>query len=102
MSFGLDARKDWIVERVKAAGASGVIVGVSGGKDSSVVLALCVEALGAEKVLAVAMPCGSTSSGTHRHLNWPTGKESHWYFQRSFSPWTLCFLLCPLGEDIGQ
>ncbi len=34
------------------------IVGISGGKDSSVVAALCVEALGRERVIGVLMPCG--------------------------------------------
>ena len=34
------------------------VVGISGGKDSSVVAALCVEALGAERVIGVLMPCG--------------------------------------------
>ena len=34
------------------------VVGISGGKDSSVVAALCVEALGRDKVLGVLMPCG--------------------------------------------
>lgn len=34
------------------------IVGISGGKDSSVVAALCVEALGADRVIGVLMPCG--------------------------------------------
>ena len=34
------------------------IVGISGGKDSSVVSALCVEALGRERVIGVLMPCG--------------------------------------------
>jgi NAD+ synthase len=34
----------------------GGVVGLSGGVDSAVVLALCVQALGAEKVLAVLMP----------------------------------------------
>ena len=34
------------------------VVGISGGKDSSVVAALCVEALGKERVLGVLMPCG--------------------------------------------
>ena len=34
------------------------IVGISGGKDSSVAAALCVEALGAERVIGVLMPCG--------------------------------------------
>lgn len=34
------------------------IVGISGGKDSSVTAALCVEALGKERVIGVLMPCG--------------------------------------------
>ena len=34
------------------------VIGISGGKDSSVVAALCVEALGADRVIGVLMPCG--------------------------------------------
>lgn len=34
------------------------VVGISGGKDSSVVAALCVEALGRDRVIGVLMPCG--------------------------------------------
>lgn len=34
------------------------VIGISGGKDSSVAAALCVEALGAERVVGVLMPCG--------------------------------------------
>ena len=34
------------------------VVGISGGKDSSVVSALCVEALGRDRVIGVLMPCG--------------------------------------------
>ncbi|MBQ2677156.1 MAG: NAD(+) synthase [Clostridia bacterium] len=34
------------------------VVGISGGKDSSVVAALCVEALGNDRVIGVLMPCG--------------------------------------------
>lgn len=34
------------------------VIGISGGKDSSVVAALCVEALGRERVIGVLMPCG--------------------------------------------
>ena len=37
------------------------IVGISGGKDSSTVAALCVEALGADRVIGVLMPCGVQS-----------------------------------------
>ena len=34
------------------------VVGISGGKDSSVVAALCAEALGRDRVIGVLMPCG--------------------------------------------
>ncbi|RLI27248.1 MAG: NAD(+) synthetase [Candidatus Hecatellales archaeon] len=40
----------------KASGSRGVVVGVSGGLDSSTVLTLTVRALGAERVYAVTMP----------------------------------------------
>ena len=34
------------------------VIGISGGKDSSVAAALCAEALGKERVIGVLMPCG--------------------------------------------
>ena len=34
------------------------VVGISGGKDSSIAAALCVEALGKDRVIGVLMPCG--------------------------------------------
>lgn len=34
------------------------VIGISGGKDSSVVAALCAEALGKDKVIGIKMPCG--------------------------------------------
>lgn len=37
------------------------VIGISGGKDSSVAAALCVEALGRERVIGVLMPNGSQS-----------------------------------------
>jgi len=47
---------DFIREQVKAANASGVVLGLSGGVDSAVVAFLCVRALGRERVLATIMP----------------------------------------------
>ena len=40
----------------------GVVIGISGGKDSAVVAALFTKALGAENVLGVTMPCHSKDS----------------------------------------
>jgi len=37
------------------------VIGISGGKDSSVAAALCVEALGKDRVIGVMMPCGEQS-----------------------------------------
>ena len=50
---------DWIRNYVGNSGAKGVVIGNSGGKDSAVVIALCVKALGIKNVLTVAMPCSS-------------------------------------------
>ena len=46
---------DWIRATV---GDATVVIGISGGKDSSVVAALCAEALGKDKVVGVLMPDG--------------------------------------------
>ena len=47
--------RDWFEENGQGCNA---VVGISGGKDSSVVAALCVEALGKDRVIGVLMPCG--------------------------------------------
>lgn len=49
---------DWIKEKMKSSGGKKAVIGISGGKDSSVVAALCVKALGKENVLGVLMPNG--------------------------------------------
>lgn len=47
--------RDFFDENGKGCNA---IVGISGGKDSSVAATLCVEALGKDRVIGVLMPCG--------------------------------------------
>ncbi len=47
--------KDWFEINGKGCNA---VVGISGGKDSSAVAALCVEALGKDRVIGVLMPNG--------------------------------------------
>ena len=49
----------WIRDYVKNSGAKGVVLGLSGGKDSAVVAALFTRALGSENVLGVTLPCHS-------------------------------------------
>ncbi len=49
----------WIREFFEQNGKGcNAVVGISGGKDSSIVAALCVDALGRERVIGVLMPCG--------------------------------------------
>lgn len=47
---------------VSDAGARGVVVGLSGGIDSAVVGALCVRALGKDRVMGILMPASHTPS----------------------------------------
>lgn len=47
--------RDWFEENGKGCNA---VLGVSGGKDSSIVAALCAEALGKDRVIGVLMPNG--------------------------------------------
>ena len=48
--------RDWFEVNGKGCNA---VLGISGGKDSSVVAALCAEALGRERVIGVTMPNGA-------------------------------------------
>lgn len=56
------SRKDeviaWIKDYFKDNKDGKAIIGISGGKDSTIAAALCVEALGADRVIGVLMPCG--------------------------------------------
>ena len=45
----------WFIENGDGCNA---VIGISGGKDSTIVAKLCVEALGADRVIGVMMPCG--------------------------------------------
>lgn len=54
----VDWIKNWFEENGKGCNA---VIGISGGKDSSVVAALCVKALGKERVIGVLMPNGEQS-----------------------------------------
>ena len=49
---------DWIKMSMESSGGRKAIIGISGGKDSSVVAALCKEALGKENVIGVLLPNG--------------------------------------------
>lgn len=50
---------EWIRDFFKENGPDcNAVLGISGGKDSSIAAALCVEALGKDRVIGVLMPCG--------------------------------------------
>ncbi|MBP5256083.1 MAG: NAD(+) synthase [Clostridia bacterium] len=54
-----DATVSWIIDFFENNGPGcNAVLGISGGKDSSVVAALCVEALGKDRVVGVLMPNG--------------------------------------------
>lgn len=52
---------NWIKEYFKDNPDGKAIIGISGGKDSTIAAALCVEALGADRVIGVLMPNGKQS-----------------------------------------
>ena len=54
--------REWFDKNGKGCNA---VIGISGGKDSSVCAALCVEALGKERVIGVLMPNGVQSDIAH-------------------------------------
>jgi len=58
-SMLVDEIQNGIKEYVKSANAKGVVLGLSGGIDSSVTAALSVNALGKENVLGLGLPCHS-------------------------------------------
>lgn len=52
---------NWIKDYFKDNPDGKAVIGISGGKDSTVAAALCVEALGADRVVGVMMPQGNQS-----------------------------------------
>lgn len=47
----------WLKDKLKESGARGLVIGLSGGVDSSVVAALASQAAGGERTLGLIMPC---------------------------------------------
>jgi len=50
--------KDYMKENSSEPDRTPVVIGISGGKDSSVVAALCVRAFGAGRIIPVLLPHG--------------------------------------------
>ena len=58
----VEALTTWISQYFKENGPTcSAVIGLSGGKDSSVAAALCVRALGVDRVVGVLMPNGVQS-----------------------------------------
>ncbi len=53
----------FIRDHLRRSGAEGVVIGISGGIDSSLTAALCVEALGADQVFGILMPHADSDPG---------------------------------------
>jgi NAD+ synthase len=49
---------DWTADFFNRVGKTDAVLGISGGKDSSVVAAICAAALGKEHVHGILLPCG--------------------------------------------
>ena len=66
MAYKFDAKKtandltEWIRDYFKSSASpqTKAVIGISGGKDSSVAAAVCVQALGKERVIGIMMPQG--------------------------------------------
>ncbi|MFO8114185.1 MAG: NAD(+) synthase [Halorubrum sp.] len=54
--------RSFLASSVAAAGADGVVVNMSGGLDSTVTAALAVEALGADRVYGLILPCNKVGA----------------------------------------
>lgn len=54
---------NWIKEQVRQAKAKGIVMGLSGGVDSSVVAALARQAVGSRRILALILPVYSQLQG---------------------------------------
>ena len=64
-----DACVNWIREFFEENGKGcNAVLGISGGKDSSVSAALCAEALGRDHVIGVLMPNGEQADINMAHL----------------------------------
>lgn len=60
--------EDFIKTRVAKAGAKGVVIGLSGGIDSSVIATVAVRALGSENVYALFLPSTTTPDTDLNHI----------------------------------
>ncbi|MBR5683303.1 MAG: NAD(+) synthase [Ruminococcus sp.] len=73
-SFNAEEVTNEVVEWVRdlfektASPTTNAVIGISGGKDSSVAAAVCVKALGRDRVIGVLMPQGEQADISYSHL----------------------------------
>jgi NAD+ synthase len=76
MSYSFNAEKvtnevvEWVRDLFEktASPTTNAVIGISGGKDSSVAAAVCVKALGRDRVIGVLMPQGEQADISYSHL----------------------------------
>lgn len=76
MAYSFDAKKvtaqvvDWVKNHFAetASPETKAVIGISGGKDSSVTAAICVKALGKDRVIGVLMPQGEQADISYSRL----------------------------------
>lgn len=97
---------EWIREECKKANVKTLVLGISGGKDSSVAAALCAAALGKENVIGIMMPNGeqkdiSDSQKICKHLGirYSTANIHDGYVGMTTA---LVKCLSDLGENISE
>ncbi|WP_248896761.1 NAD+ synthase [Haloplanus halobius] len=64
VAAAVETMSDFLASYLTQAGAEGYVLGVSGGLDSTVALALAVDAVGADRVMGLVMP-GDPSADRH-------------------------------------
>ena len=76
MSYSFNAEKvtqeivEWVRDLFErtATPTTNAVIGISGGKDSSVAAAVCTKALGKERVIGILMPQGEQADISYSHL----------------------------------
>jgi len=58
----VDTIHNFIKSKLEESKADGLVIGLSGGIDSSLVAYLCAHAVGSDKILGLVLPCDTTSS----------------------------------------
>ena len=80
----------WMRSRVTSAGAEGIAVGLSGGVDSACVAGLAKQAVGAQAIIGVLMPCHSA----------PVDAEYSHQVARAFDLETVTVDLVPVYDNL--